>query len=146
MGRSVRRSTADKILTDLIDAAQNANDPRHGFLYAVTKMVVFGSYVNDPEKSLLGDLDIAVELTPVRHVDRSFEDARRDRGFLSGARSFIEAVVWGGEREVVQALRRGHNSLSMHEYDEVIKNGWGHQVLYTHPERERLLLFKPQWV
>ena len=56
----IKRSTADKLLDGVKERIllANAND---SFCYRIKRAVVFGSYVNDPDKDTLGDLDIGIE-------------------------------------------------------------------------------------
>ena len=59
----MHRKTADRLLRELTERIAVYND-NPWKPYAITRAVVFGSYVNNPERELLSDLDIGVQLDP----------------------------------------------------------------------------------
>ena len=58
----MHRSTADRLLKGLTERIAIYND-NPWKPYVVERAVVFGSYVNAPEKEMLSDLDIGIKLT-----------------------------------------------------------------------------------
>lgn len=52
------RTAADRVLNNLLDKIKVANK-REDFIYRITKVVLFGSYINST-KEKIGDLDIAI--------------------------------------------------------------------------------------
>src|SRR5512138_2377446 len=62
--RIIKRSTAERMLRDVISRAKriNANRaPYNGFDYTITSLVVFGSFVAS-DRDKIGDLDIGFEM------------------------------------------------------------------------------------
>src|SRR5207244_9199864 len=59
-GKPIHRRTADRLLSDFLSRVKQVNEDDH-FLYKVTRVVVFGSYL-DAQKETLNDLDLAVDL------------------------------------------------------------------------------------
>ena len=59
----MNRKTADRLKNELEQRIQKWNaDPSHP--YAIERAVIFGSYVNEPEKDKISDLDIATSIIP----------------------------------------------------------------------------------
>jgi len=59
----VKRTTADTIIAELVKRIPEMN--ASGVLFPIVRCAVFGSYVNDPEKRLLDELDVLLrELAP----------------------------------------------------------------------------------
>lgn len=58
----MHRSTADRLLKGLTERIAIYND-NPWKPYVVERAVVFGSYVNAPEREMLSDLDIGIKLT-----------------------------------------------------------------------------------
>lgn len=56
----LKRTDADNLLMRVLDRAKKINAQAEDYGRKVTKIAVFGSYLTD--KSLLGDLDLAIEL------------------------------------------------------------------------------------
>lgn len=57
----IHRATADKLLKGLTERIAEHNDNPYK-PYFVERAVVFGSYVNDPGREMLSDLDIGLKL------------------------------------------------------------------------------------
>ena len=60
-GRTMKRSTADRLLDGVRERIIQANR-NEDFACRVERAVVFGSYVNEPDRDRIGDLDIAIRL------------------------------------------------------------------------------------
>ena len=113
----VRRKTAQRLVEELrLRATQIDADPR--FLYGVSRLAVFGSYVSS-DKPKLGDIDIAVELGPKeRNPERHWELCDKQQNEATASASVFDRIYWP-ETKVWKALRAGHSSFSLHEYTEL---------------------------
>jgi predicted nucleotidyltransferase len=108
------RRKADELIAILKERIQVVNkDPQ--YLYGVSRLAVFGSYLTDKEK--LGDLDIAIELGPKNRV-KADHWKLCDRQYREGRGSFMQQTLWP-EQKVLRALRGRNHALSFHEYDEL---------------------------
>ncbi|MBQ1047775.1 hypothetical protein KBX50_04635 [Micromonospora sp. C51] len=103
--KPISRATAEKRLASTIERVQEYNcDPRK--LLTVTRLVVFGSYL-DVEKEQLGDLDLAIEA--VRRVGSDEWVQRSLEYAASSGRKFgrfIDEIGWPG-RELRMLLKGG---------------------------------------
>ncbi|MBR6214427.1 MAG: hypothetical protein IKQ67_07300 [Candidatus Methanomethylophilaceae archaeon] len=106
----IRRETADRLLEGLREhiLLANAND---SFCYRIKRAVVFGSYVNDPDKDTLGDLDIGIEFE-AKYPPNS-EEFRNKEGECRSS-SWFAAMAWPKE-EVVRYLRNRSGYISIHD-------------------------------
>ena len=64
------RTTADRLLNELMERVKEYNSEPFN-PYMVTKIVVFGSYVNEPDWEKISDLDIGFRLDR-RYADKAF--------------------------------------------------------------------------
>ena len=108
----LRRTTADGYVEDVRRRIREVNSDQT-FCFEVVRAVVFGSYVNEPQKQMLGDLDVAVEL---RHKyegdDREFyEGMSRERCPRQDDWMFM--LYWPRE-EVLRHIRNRRAYLSIH--------------------------------
>ena len=108
----IKRETADRLLDGVRERILqvNADD---SFCYRLSRAVVFGSYVNDPDKNMLGDLDIGVRFEP-----RYPLDSKEFRSKQAECRTsdFLKAMAWP-KNEVVRFLRGGSPFISIHDLD-----------------------------
>ena len=106
----IRRETADRLLEGLRERIllANAND---SFCYRIKRAVVFGSYVNDPDKDTLGDLDIGIEFE-AKYPPNSEEFRNKEMECRSS--DWFKAMVWPKE-EVVRYLRNRSGYISIHD-------------------------------
>jgi len=108
----IKRSTADKLLEGLTERALQINKDPY-YLYKVSRLVVFGSYVNDPEMDTLGDLDIGFLLEP-KHSGQMQESLERKRSKSApGYLDWMTAMFWSQE-EVLRRLRNRSAYISLH--------------------------------
>jgi len=79
----IKRKTADKILLEVIDRAKDINK-NDAFLYGISEISIFGSYLKNPEKEYIGDLDILVktERKILSWVTQHSSDPTKDASFL----------------------------------------------------------------
>ena len=120
--KPVRRATAEKKVTEFLERVRRVNEDAY-YLYKVTRVEVFGSYLTDREK--LNDVDIAVELEP-RYLDgdqqqayeqeRVQEAARQGRTF----RHFTDAMAWP-RTETLLFLKSRSRTISLHDISDLIR-------------------------
>jgi len=116
----IKRRTADKIIEQLLDRVNQVNlDDR--FLYSVTAVVAFGSYLSDSPD--LGDIDLAIQLTPREPDPEAFLKmctAKITSAYKEGRRfkNLTDEVCWP-RNEVRLYLRNRKRSLSMPYLDEL---------------------------
>jgi len=121
----IPRSDAEKLLKAVVKRADEINKNTDQHNCAVDCIVVFGSYLTP--KDVLGDLDIGVEVRPLKRIGRLPGQSLSD--FLSG--------VGSPRNRVLAALRlRKPRQISLHELDEVISLDTPYQVVLGElPER-----------
>jgi predicted nucleotidyltransferase/predicted transcriptional regulator len=116
--RRVARRTAEKALRDFVARVKEVNDnPK--FLYEVTDVVVFGSYLKDVCE--LGDVDIAVRLKSripdnEQRIAREREHARRSGRSFS---RFIDELTWAHD-EVMLALKARKRTISIQPWHSFV--------------------------
>lgn len=108
----LKRSTADRYVGEVAERIREVNT-HQTYCFAVRRAVVFGSYVNEPGKQMLGDLDVAVLLEPkYEGVDRRFyEDMARERCPKSA-----DDLLWAfwPVEEVLRHIKNRRRYLSIH--------------------------------
>lgn len=113
----VTRSKADELIGDLVQRARSINRDSE-YLYRVTRLEVFGSYVS--EKPKLGDIDVAVDMALKREyrdgVDFHKECVKQGRGRTF--RSSLAMLMWPQEK-TLRALKAGHRAFSFHDSSEL---------------------------
>jgi predicted nucleotidyltransferase len=125
-----KRKTAEKALAEFMERVQKVNSDPY-YLYKVTRVVLFGSYLTDvPEVS---DVDIALEIAP-KEEDVELRglqlEKRREEAEKSGKR-FNNIVEWAGvaESEVWSFLKSRSRIISMHvATDELFRIAGGKVV------------------
>lgn len=130
--RPVRRATAQKAFDGLLERAEQVNaDP--DLAYRVDRLILFGSFL-DPDADPVGDVDVAVELTPRatdpdEHLERmrarAAEAAADGRTFAT----FTAELTWG-YTEVMRRLKGRSRVLSLTDADDGILDHADHQVVY----------------
>lgn len=136
----IRRATADRLATELVKRAKEVNEG--DYAYDVALLVAFGSYLSEQER--VGDLDVAVHLSPKTMDEREFEKLRQERIELQHQRggfpNFSAHFGWP-EEEVYKALKGGNGYISLTVLSEELAWSRGrHQVLYAEsPEWESFL-------
>lgn len=107
------------MLERVVDQARLINSNPEKFFCEVVCLVVFGSYLT--KKSVLGDLDIGVELREMRKSNRP-RGGTAVRLMLSNA---------SPSTKVKAALRlRKPKQISIHMLDEVLRLGTAYQLVY----------------
>ena len=125
----VRRERADKLIQQMIAEAEVINsDPT--MMYRVAVLAVFGSYLT--EKSVLGDLDIALGLKML-WTPETYDDCREILTAAypmpkSVAADFMERLGWP-ETVVRRRLKVGRG-ISLHDFSELTVLGCPYQVVF----------------
>jgi hypothetical protein len=132
--QTLKRSTAEKMLADLLSraAAINASDD---FAYRISHLAVFGSYLRNADR--LGDLDVCYRLAPRDLPGSDAQEAREKKRFdlakQAGRRfSGIARYCWP-QLEVVQLLKASTPRLSLHDADDLLGIGAPYQVILGDP-------------
>jgi len=103
------------------------------YLYKVTRVEVFGSYLTDREK--LNDVDLAVELEPkyqdwdqqqTYEQERIQEASRKGRTF----RHFTDAMGWP-RNETLLFLKSRSRTISLHDISDVIRKQAESRTLFV---------------
>ena len=110
--KPLRRATADRYVREITERVKEVNaDDR--FPYRIDRAVVFGSYVNEPSKDPIGDLDVALELVCKWEGE---EQARRydlARQRCPPSASEFLWLIWPYE-EVLRYVRNRRGQISIH--------------------------------
>lgn len=131
----VRRERADRMIVTLAEEAVRINqDPLPW--YDVTRLSVFGSYLSD--KVVLGDLDIAVRVTPRWELGgdgfarawRTFPD---DCPPPARMRDQLDLIQWP-RTYVFARLKRVGRGLSLHGQEDLDSCGFEHCVFFEMSE------------
>jgi hypothetical protein len=95
--KPVARQSAEKTMSEFLKRVGEVNSNTY-FLYRVQKAVVFGSFLSDAP--FIGDLDIAVDLSPKENDARKHSELIRTRADEAISRgrefsNFVEAFQFG---------------------------------------------------
>jgi predicted nucleotidyltransferase len=122
VSNGLSRPDAEALLRRVIAKAIEVNVDPESFSYGVQRLAVFGSYLSD--KAILGDLDLAVELTEWR--------TKRDVG--GGHQSSIREIIdkdASAINKTYAALRlRKPKLISVHAFRELADLGTPYEVVY----------------
>jgi predicted nucleotidyltransferase len=129
--KRISRTTAQDALEGLMLRAENLN-ANSKYLYSVCSVVVFGSYLSSNER--LGDLDVAIELSP-----RIADPDERTDAYLQYAQdsgrhfsNFTEVLYWA-EAEIYLVLKARRRTLSIQPWYSFLrmekKNGFQYKVV-----------------
>lgn len=137
--KRVKRETAEVTLHKFLDRVRQANC-NDEFLFKVTTVVVYGSYLGDAKR--LGDLDLAIELEP-RHQPLDFDAMNRlyIEHFERSGRAYrrIGYEYEWAQMEVFLFLKNRSRTLSlhsMHDFIEMEKTvNFAYNVVLGDPER-----------
>lgn len=129
--RSLPRGKATQILEKFLGRVEQVNaDPY--YLYRVSKVVLFGSYLS--EKEALGDIDLAIELSPKEPdkerfgqliTNRSREAAENGRRFST----FVDELTWP-DTEVRRFLKGKSRYISLHSTGDGVLKTCAQRVLF----------------
>ena len=106
------RTTADKALNNLINKIKVANK-REDFIYKITKVVLFGSYINS-NKEKIGDLDIAIYLElKDKTIPEIEQNQIRARERCYGLPTILQFIY--GKEEVFRFIKNRKRILELHD-------------------------------
>ena len=129
--RPVKRATAERILQEFLSRVHEVNNDDR-FVYKVTKVIVFGSFLGSTPT--LGDLDLAIELQPGHENherQRELEQTRIRAARAKGRRfaNFVDELYW--PRQEVRLFLKGRSrTISLHFTSDGILKSARHEVLY----------------
>jgi predicted nucleotidyltransferase len=140
-GKPIRRETADRLLSELVERIATLNRNGH-FRATVRRAVVFGSYLGHADR--IGDVDVAIELVRReanfdKHMEmnmrRVAEESERGRHFAN----MVEEAYWW-QREAMLFLRNRRRGLSLQAYAAIRKivDASPHRVLFEDRESVEL--------
>lgn len=122
--KPILRKTADKKITEFLERVSIINSSNH-YVYDVTKVIVFGSYLSDQER--INDIDIGIALekkttnkTRFQEMcEQSIQQAEKNGRFFS---TYVERIYWP-QQEVHLFLKSRSRAISLHPlHDEVLKS------------------------
>lgn len=112
--KPITRTTADKLLSGLVDRVRSWNE-NPDRLISIDEVVVFGSYL-DPTVDRLGDVDIAVTLShwPEGQSLDTFNKRVKAHCRASGRTftSFVDELFWP-TKEAIQTLKNRSTALNI---------------------------------
>lgn len=107
----MKRKKADELLEGVKHRILEVNSDDR-FICKITRAVVFGSYVNDPEKDTLGDLDIALNIVDLYPAEHPLYQAKMSE--FKGSDWLLE-LYWPSE-EVMRYVRNRSGYISIHRF------------------------------
>lgn len=118
------RELATKLLAQVIERARLINGDPDKYACHITCLAVFGSYLTS--KSILGDLDIGVELREIHQNDqtRSFSELRK---MMQGGATPTSTVM------AVLRLQKP-KQISLHQLSEILDLGTSFQIVFGEME------------
>lgn len=120
ISNGLSRELATKLLTQVIEKARLINDDPDKYACHVTCLAVFGSYLTS--KSILGDLDIGVELREIHQHDQ-----KRTLGEL---RRMMQGGATPTSRAMAVLRLQKPKQISLHQLSEVLGLGTPFQIVF----------------
>lgn len=118
--KPITRKTADRVVEEFMNRVKSINSDSY-FLYKVSKVDIFGSYLTDKEK--ISDIDISVEIQPKYNTEEQWEkeEARRQEACDKGINfpNIVEQLCWP-MTEVLKRLKNHSRAISLHNGDKII--------------------------
>lgn len=132
--KPLKRATANKIFAGFQARVQEVNNSNH-YLFNVSRIVLFGSYLGD--NPIISDIDLVIHLAPKearKRVHRRNCIARTmeylHRGWKLGHDDIYVMFETLARREVLVYLRKRNSYLSFHSLiDEVVVQKQPHKVI-----------------
>ncbi|MFA5848193.1 MAG: hypothetical protein WC855_14985 [Thermodesulfovibrionales bacterium] len=126
----ISRTTAERKLKEFLDRVLAVRNSKY-YLYKVTKVVVFGSYLSDKDK--INDVDLSISLIAKeknRQRRRKLEDERIHSAISYGKvfGNVVEQVLWP-QFEVIKFLKGHSRSIGLHIDEEIAKKS-KHKIIY----------------
>ena len=118
--KPILRKTADRLLAEMIKRVHKVNSDPH-FLYKVTEVRIFGSYLSGGQR--LNDVDVAIQLIRKEADGETYMELgeKRVREATSKGRNFrsyFDELLWP-MREVYLFLRNRSRALNIHRLEEL---------------------------
>lgn len=126
----ISRTTAERKLKEFLDRVLAVRNSKY-YLYKVTKVVVFGSYLSNMEK--INDIDISISLESKQKNEqrrRQMIEERIDNAIFYGKvfRNEGEKICWP-QFEVIKFLKGRSRSIGLHIDEEIAKKS-KHKIIY----------------
>lgn len=126
----ILRATAERRLKEFLDRVLVVRNSKY-YLYKVTKVVVFGSYLSYKEK--INDIDISISLKSKQKNEqrrRRMIEERIDSAIFYGKvfRNEGEKICWP-QIEVIKFLKDRSRSIGLHIDEEIAKQS-KHKIIY----------------
>ena len=136
------RKTADRAFAEFMKRVEEVNTHPY-YLYRVTKVIVFGSYLSDAEK--VSDVDLALDLAAKDSVNGDALDTRIHQAEQGGRRfrNITERVYWP-YTEVIRYLKSRSRTLSFHYIDDPILSQGQSRIVFPDPKISLVVLLKRQ--
>lgn len=120
-GKRVERATAEKALLEAVLRSKDVNEGKLPFVYRISTLIVYGSYVRDEAK--LGDVDLALELAPLYKgaTQRKVNEERIRQAYQDGRRfgNLVQRLSW--PRHEVERFIKGRSPvLSIHDIHDFL--------------------------
>ena len=119
--KMIYRKTADRLVREVQERINEVNrDPM--YCYRIERAVIFGSYVNAPERDMIGDVDFALKIESKYEKDSEEFQAARERYKGTGTLAYFDNPY----QEVLKYIRNRNPYISLHrlgrsaEQDELI--------------------------
>ena len=122
--KPILRKTADKKIAEFLERVVIVNSSNH-YLYDVTKVIVFGSYLSEQDR--INDIDIGITLKKKTMNETRFKEmceqssrqAEKDGRCFS---TYVERISWP-QREIHLFLKSRSRAISLHPlHDEVLRS------------------------
>jgi DNA-binding MarR family transcriptional regulator len=140
----VSRQSAEKTMSEFLDRVRQVNFNSR-FLYRVRKVVVFGSFLSDAP--FVGDLDLAVDLSPKEKDSRKHSELIRARANEAAScgrrfRNHVDGLRFA-EKEVTLFLKARSRILQLTRCDDGVLNITESRVIYESPEQNPAVPMNP---
>jgi hypothetical protein len=123
----IKRETAKRILKEIVQRAEKINaSPDTKFMYFVSKILVFESYLTEKER--LGDIDIAIDIEKRWETDKDYNrllNAVCGNNKVSG-----DSRVLYPYQKIITTLRNRGKSLSFHPIEEIVRGKFPHKIIF----------------
>jgi predicted nucleotidyltransferase len=122
----IKRETANRILNDIVQRAEAINaSPESEYMYYVSKILVFGSYLTPKER--LGDIDVAIKIEGRWATDKGYD---RLLGKVCRKKVSGDSSVLYPYQKIITTLRNRSKSLSFHPIEEVARGNFPHKIIF----------------
>jgi predicted nucleotidyltransferase len=138
--QKIKRKTADVVLTETIQIAKEINVDDH-YLYGISEISIFGSYLKSPDKDYIGDLDLMVKLVRKKlswkdneQIPYKFQQAQKERPYLS----HLQAIFYAWDK-TIRKLKHRSRTLSIHNAEEEGGRLGEEKVVFTCDENSLII-------